>query len=97
MINKSYSIQLIRDNYINEYGFSNKKNEEIKLNSVEFSSYKKFLYVYNDNFIIITGFYNGYAYIIYKNKEAEEIRIKNKDISNFDKSIITALEIGARG
>ena len=93
MINKSYSIQLIRDNYINEYGFSNKKNEEIKINSVEFSSYKKFLYVYNDNFIIITGFYNGYAYIIYKNKEAEEIRIKNKDISNFDKSIITALEI----
>ena len=88
-------VRLIKDCSIVLFNFNNNSiQEEIKISQNNFSSYKKFLYNENDNFIIITGFYDGCVYLINKIKKGiEEIRIKNKKISIYDKSLITAMEI----
>ena len=87
---------LIKDDSIVKLNYNNNsifQDDKIKFQNI-ISSYKKFLYFENEIFIIITGFYDGSAYVIYKNKnESEEIRIKNKKISIYDKSLITAMEI----
>ena len=90
-------IHLIKDNSMVLVNIFNNTQEEIAIFQNLFYPYKKFLYFENEICIIITGFYNGCVYIKYKNrKEIEEIRIKNKKISDYDKSLITAMEINKK-